>query len=68
MKIKHIIGAVLMILGMLLCLGAVGQLDFLAAQGSVGASDERDAAIKSVIGIVLMGAAAYLNHDLEYDE
>lgn len=68
MKIRHIIGCALFLLGMLLCLGAIGRLDFLAEQAVIGASDERDATIKSVIGIVLMGAAAYLNHDMEFEE
>lgn len=68
MKIRHIIGCAFFFGGMLLCLGAVGNLDFLAEQTAIGASDERDAIIKSVIGIVLMGAAACLNHDLEYEE
>ena len=67
-KIRHIIGAVLLPLGMLICLGAVGRLDFLAEQGLLGANDEREAIIRSIVGIVLMGAAAYLNHDLEYEE
>ncbi len=68
MKIRHIIGAVLLPLGILLCLGAIGQLDFLADRAELGAGDVRGAVIKSVIGIVLMGAAACLNHDTEFEE
>lgn len=68
MKIRHIIGCALFALGMLLCLGAIGRLDFLAEQAVIEASDERDAVIKSVIGIVFMGAAVCLNHDLEFEE
>lgn len=68
MKIRHIIGCAFLLLGMLLCLGAIGQLDFLAEQAGIGASDERDAVIRSIVGIVLMGAAACLNYDMEFEE
>lgn len=67
MKIRHIVGVVLMLLGMLLCLGAMGQLDFLAEQSALGSSDVRGAVIKSIVGLVMMGAAVCLNHDLEYE-
>lgn len=67
-NIRHIIGAVLLPLGMLICLGAVGRLDYLADCAELGSGDVREAIIRSIIGIVLMGAAAYLNHDLEYEE
>ena len=68
MKIRHGIGCVLLILGMLLCLGAVGQLDYLTAQAMIEASDECSAIIRSLIGIALVGAAAYLNHDMVYKD
>lgn len=67
-KIRHIIGAVLLPLGILLCLGAIGQLDFLTERSALGSSDMRGAAIKSIVGIVLMGVAAYLDHDMEFEE
>lgn len=67
-KVRHIIGAVLLPLGMLLCIGAMGRLDYLTDRAELGSGDIREAIIKSIIGIVLMGAAAYLNHDLEYEE
>ena len=67
-KIRHIIGAVLLPLGMLFCLGAIGRLDYLADRAELEADDIRSAVIKSIVGIVLMGAAAYLNHDLEFEE
>lgn len=68
MKIRHGIGCALLILGMLLCLGAVGQLDYLTAQAMFNSSDEGSAIIRSLIGIVLIGAAAVLNHDAEFEE
>lgn len=68
MKLRHGIGCVLLMLGMLLCLGAVGQLDYLTAQAVIESSDEGSAIIKSLIGIVLVGAAACLNHDMVYKD
>lgn len=62
-KVRHIIGLVLLILGMLLCLGAIGRLDFLAENASIGAADVRGAIIKSVIGVVFIGAAMCLKHE-----
>lgn len=67
-KIRHIIGLVLLPLGMLLCVGAMGRLDYLADLAELGSGDIRIAVIRSIIGIALMGAAACLNHDLEYEE
>lgn len=67
-KVRHIIGLVLLILGMLLCLGAIGRLDFLAENASIGAADVRGAVIKSVIGVVFIGAAMCLNYDIEFEE
>ena len=67
-KVRHIIGLVLLILGMLLCLGAVGRLDFLAENASIGADDMHGAVIRSVIGIVFMGAAMLLNYDTEFED
>lgn len=67
-KVRHIIGAVLLPLGMLICLGAVGRLDYLADCAELSSGDVREAIIKSIVGVVLMGAAACFNHDLEYDE
>ncbi len=67
-KVRHIIGLVLLILGMLLCLSAVGWLDFLAEQAAIGAADELEAVIKSVIGVAFMAAAMCLNYDTEFEE
>ena len=67
-KVRHIIGLVLLILGMLLCLGAVGRLDYLAENASIGAADEQSAVIKSAIGVVFIGAAMCLNYDIEFEE
>ena len=67
-KVRHIIGLVLLILGMLLCLGAIGRLDFLAENVSIGAADVHSAVIKSVVGVVLMAAAMLLNYDIEYED
>ena len=68
MKIRHGIGCVLLILGMLLCLGAVGQLDYLTAQAVTDSSDEHVAIIRALVGIALVGAAACLNHDMIYKD
>lgn len=67
-KVRRIIGAVLLPLGMLFCLGAMGRLDYLADRAELGSGDLREAVIKSIVGIVLIGAAACLNYDMEYDE
>lgn len=67
-KIRHIIGAVLLPLGMLLCIGAMGRLDYLADRAELGSGDISGAIMRSIVGIVLMGTAACLNHDLEYEE
>lgn len=67
-KIRHIIGSVLLLLGMLLCLGAMGRLDYLAERSEIGSGDMRGTVIRSVVGIVLMGAAAWLDHDTEFEE
>ncbi len=67
-KVRHIIGLVLLILGMLLCLSAVGRLDFLAEQAAIGAADKLGAVIKSVIGVAFMAAAMCLNYDTEFED
>lgn len=67
-KVRHIIGLVLLILGMLICLGSVGRLDFLAEYTSIGSADMRGAVIRSVIGVVFMGAAMCLNYDTEFED
>lgn len=67
-KVRHIIGLVLLALGMLLCLGAMGRLDFLAEQSAIGAADELEAVIKSVIGAAFMAAALCLNYDTEFED
>lgn len=67
-KIRHIISCALLLSGMLLCLGAMGRLDYLAEQAAIGSGDMCGAVIKSIIGIVLMGAAAWLNYDKEFEE
>ena len=67
-KVRHIIGLVLLILGMLLCLGSVGRLDFLAENASIGAADVHSTVIRSVIGVALMGAAMLLNYDIEFED
>ena len=68
MKIRHGIGCALLIFGMLLCLGAVGQLDYLTAQAVFNPSDEGSAIVKALIGIALVGAAACLNYDMIYKD
>lgn len=67
-KIRHIIGCALLLPGILLCLGAMGRLDYLAEQAAIGSDDVHGTVIKSIVGIVLMGAAAWLNYDTEYEE
>ena len=68
MKLRHGIGCALLIVGMLLCFGAVGQLDYLTAQAVFNSSDEGSAITKALIGIVLIGAAAGLNYDTVYKD
>ncbi|MCM1167907.1 MAG: hypothetical protein NC401_18135 [Ruminococcus sp.] len=67
-KVRHIIGFVSFPLGMLICLGAVGRLDFLAENASIEAADELTSVIRALIGIVFMGVSVGLNYDTEFKE
>ena len=65
---REVIAAVMLFLGLLICLGAVGTLDFMGAD--VGAGDMRSAVIRGLIGLALMVAAIPVSGDCreEIDE
>lgn len=69
MKIKHIIGGVLIALGALAVLGSVGHLDYLDANGErYGAAEVEEMIVKSVAGIAAASAGAFLCRDIEVEE
>lgn len=69
MKIKHIIGGVLIALGVLAVLGAVGHLDYLDARGErYGAAEVKEMIVKSAAGMAAVGVGAFLCRDIEVDE
>lgn len=69
MKIKHIIGGVLIMLGMLSAFGAVGHLDYLDKCGEhYGVKEVRNVAIRSVAGLAAVGIGAVLCYDIEVDD
>lgn len=69
MKIKHIIGGVLIALGVLAVLGAVGHLDYLHACGErYGAAEVKEMIVKSAIGLAAASVGAFLCRDIIVDE
>lgn len=69
MKIKHIIGGVLIALGALAALGAIGHLDYLDHIGErYGAAEVNAATVKSVAGLAAMCFGMFLCRDIEVDE
>lgn len=69
MKIKHIIGGVLIALGVLAALGAIGHLDYLDARGEhYGAADVKEMIVKSAAGIAATCIGAFLCRDIEMEE
>lgn len=68
MKIKYIIGSVLIALGVLAILGAVGHLDYLNDCGvRYGAKEVREMVVRSVAGFVAVGVGAVLCRDIEVE-
>lgn len=69
MKIKYIIGGVLIALGALAAIGAIGHLDYLDHIGErYGAAEVKAATIKSVAGLAAMCFGAFLCRDIEVEE
>lgn len=67
MKFKYYIAAVLFLVGLLLCMGSVGTLDYLDACGKmVTNADFLSAFVKGGIGIAVLIAAMILCHDYEF--
>lgn len=68
MKIKHIVGCVLISLGVLAILGAVGHLDYLDASGErYGAAEVEEMIVKSAAGIAAASVGAFLCRDIEME-
>lgn len=68
MKLKHIIGGVLIALGVLAVLGAVGHLDYLDDCGvRYGGKEIREMAVRSAAGLAAVGAGAFLCRDIEVE-
>lgn len=69
MKLKHIIGAILLTLGVLACIASVGHLDYLDYSGEhYGPDDVKDTMVKSGLGIVVAGIGVFLCHDVGVEE
>lgn len=69
MKIKHIIGGVLITLGMFLAFAAVGHLDYLDERGEhYGVKEVREMAVKSMAGLAAAGIGVILCRDIEVDD
>lgn len=69
MKIKHIIGGVLIALGALAAIGAIGHLDYLDHIGErYGAAEVNAATVKSVAGLAAMCFGVLLCRDIEVEE
>ena len=69
MKIKHIIGGVLIAAGMLAALGAIGHLDYLDACGErYGSTEVKEMIVKSAAGLAAAGIGAFLFRDIEVEE
>lgn len=66
MNMKAVISCVLMMVGMLICIGAVGTLDFLGTEFT--GSDIIRALIQGGIGIIFILAAAVAGKDVEFKE
>lgn len=68
MKLKHIIGGILIALGVLAILGAVGHLDYLDDCGvRYGGQEVREMVVRSVAGFVAVGVGAFLCRDIEVE-
>lgn len=68
MKVKHIIGGVLIALGVIFILGAVGHLDYLnKCSVKYGAKELREMTVRSVGGLAAAGVGAFLCWDIEVE-
>lgn len=68
MKLKHIIGGILIALGVLAVLGAVGNLDYLDDCGErYGAAEIKEMIVKSAAGLAAAGVGAFLCRDIEVE-
>lgn len=68
MKLKHIIGGILIALGVLAILGAVGHLDYLDDCGvRYGGKEVREMVVRSVEGLAAVGVGAFLCRDIEVE-
>lgn len=68
MRIKATIGVFVFIFGFLLCVGAVGNLDYIDACGEmVSDADFTEAVIRSVIGLICMAAAFAIGKDFSFE-
>lgn len=69
MKLKHIIGAILLTFGILACIASVGHLDYLDDSGEhYGTADVKAAIVKSGIGIVFAGVGVFMCRDVEVED
>lgn len=69
MRIKHIIGGLLIAVGMLVAFAALGHLDYLdSARTSYGIKEVNSAALKSGIGLAAAFIGILLCHDIEVEE
>lgn len=69
MKIKHIIGGILIALGVLAVIGAVGHLDYLGECGTrCGMGEIAEALIRTAAGFAAAGVGAFLCRDIEVNE
>lgn len=69
MKLKHIIGCIMIALGLLAVLGAIGHLDYLDDHGErYGAAEIKEMIVKSAAGLAAVGIGAFLCRDIEVDE
>lgn len=68
MKLKHIIGGILIALGVLAVLGAVGHLDYLDKRGErYGAAEVKEMIVKIAAGLAAVGVGAFLCRDIEVE-
>ena len=66
MKLKHIIGDILIALGLLAVFGAIGHLDYLDDHGErYGAAEIKEMIVRSLAGLAAVGAGAFLCRDIE---
>ncbi len=67
MKFKYYIAAILFLVGILLCMGSVGSLDYIETCGKIATNaDFLSAFVKGGIGIAVLAAAMILCRDYEF--